>query len=133
MKLLFANQPVSLSHPQNFKNSPKIEKGNSLDFFVFTTKIVCFFTLKQKEGILGDMQLAPSINLSPVSIGNKSAPGLVRTVEISEENQIELSRLECKEYLNYVVKLMKIDELNIRVDSTQSDFLQRSLEAHWIV
>ena len=43
-------------------------------------------------------------------------------LKISEENQIELSRLECKEYLDYTVKPMKIDELNIRVDSTQSVF-----------
>ena len=52
----------------------------------------------------------------------------ISKLKISEENQIELSRLKCKEYLDYTVKPMKTDELNIRIDSTQSDFLQRSLE-----
>ena len=53
---------------------------------------------------------------------------VVAELEISEENQIELSRLECKEYLDYTEKTMTTDELDIRVDSTQSHFLQRSLK-----
>ena len=47
---------------------------------------------------------------------------LQKSLEISEENQIELSRLRCTKYLNYIVNSVEIDNAYRITDSTPSDF-----------